>query len=303
LTFSVSSYDFSGAKLFTSPTIPELSVDNSYNIRFQVIDFFTTVTKNDTLSSAKPILDILPDGSGMAAGKVAEIPGIFDFGYIPRFSEGIQNIIAEKVSDLNDIKTPNTYVTVNNGASSYANIPDDLALNATFTLEVMNAGAEGQIMQRLTVCSKTAPVIYLRYYFQSAWGEWLQVYPIEDSGWLDCALNEPFEQYSTSNAALQIRKIGNIVHLRGVVKPTEDVTPTSDTSTLLAGFNIACAPEHTETFVCQGSGAHKFAIHIRKTSTLKLGTIYISRYTDSTAAQETIPAGTWLNCFATWFVD
>lgn len=173
IAFSGSGYEYSETIVFESPTF---SVDNSYNIRFQVTDAFTTVAKNTKLSTAKPILDILPDGSGMAAGKVAELAGVFDFGFQALYSEGVKNIVAEKSNDLNDFLKPNIYVSVNKGTETYANAPT--GLTGTFTLEVMSAGAEGQLLQRLTSCSKTDPNVYTRLYYQGAWGSWIRQFEV-----------------------------------------------------------------------------------------------------------------------------
>lgn len=110
---------------------------------------------------------------GVSVGKPAELDGVFDVGFLTKFSGGMINLVAETVADLNEMKTPNTYVTIDKGASSYANIPD--GVGGTFTVEVMSAGAEGQVMQRLTTCSKTNLVIFIRHYYFGSWGEWLRI--------------------------------------------------------------------------------------------------------------------------------
>lgn len=162
-------YTYDGTVVIDNYT---LSADNSYNIRFQVSDYFGTITKNLILSSARPILDIMGDGSGIALNKVAELSGVCDIGFKVKHSGGKVNLVAEKVSDLNDLVLPNVYVSVNMGTSSYANAP--VGLSGTFTIEVMSAGAEGQLMQRITSCNKITPTTYIRHYYQGSWGEWLR---------------------------------------------------------------------------------------------------------------------------------
>lgn len=127
----------------------------------------------------------------------------------------------------------------------------------------------------------------------------------EDSGWIDLTLTDSFERYSTENVSLQVRKIGKIVHLRGVIKPTENITPENDSDTLVAMFPSKWKPAYREVFICQGSGAHRFALSIDTMNVLgfEYGAVIISRYTDTNTMNETIPLGAWLNCFATWFVD
>lgn len=175
LTFDGSGYSYSGTAVYKTPTF---STERSYNIRLSVTDYFGTVYKNLKLSTAKPILDILFDGSGIAFNKVAEKSGLCDIGFTTRFYEGVENIIAEKQNDLNDLLIPNTYVSVSNGAETYANTPE--GLTGTFTIEVLSAGAEGQLMQRLTQTYWDNPRIWVRHYYKNngvkTWGEWVLVY-------------------------------------------------------------------------------------------------------------------------------
>ena len=63
------------------PTTPTFSTEFQYDIRITVSDWFNSPrVYTTTLPSAKVIMDLLADGTGMAFGKVAELPGI-DFGW------------------------------------------------------------------------------------------------------------------------------------------------------------------------------------------------------------------------------
>ncbi len=63
------------------PQTPIFSIDNQYDIRLTVTDWFGTFrTYTATLPSGAVILDLLANGTGIAFGKVAEKPGI-DFGW------------------------------------------------------------------------------------------------------------------------------------------------------------------------------------------------------------------------------
>lgn len=117
-----------------------------------------------------------------------------------------------------------------------------------------------------------------------------------DSGWVDCTIGSGFARYSTSTyyPTLQVRKINGVVHLRGMLKPTAAITPsgmTTSVGTIPSGY----APSMLETVVCQGGGGHRFLLQIHPNRS-----IYIARYTDTTTTNEEIPAGAWLNCYATW---
>lgn len=63
------------------PASPTFSIDYQYDVRLTVTDWFGAVrTYTATLPSGAVILDLLADGTGIAFGKVAELPGI-DFGW------------------------------------------------------------------------------------------------------------------------------------------------------------------------------------------------------------------------------
>lgn len=63
------------------PATPTFSVDNTYNFRLEVADWFdATAVSEATLPSGKVILDIKANGLGIGLGKVAEQNGI-DFGW------------------------------------------------------------------------------------------------------------------------------------------------------------------------------------------------------------------------------
>lgn len=121
---------------------------------------------------------------------------------------------------------------------------------------------------------------------------------MEDSGWINCTYQTPFQKYNDSAPQVQVRKIGKIVHLRGVSTNTSEVSPTSETSTALVRMPAGYAPAAVESYLCQGSYGNKFLLNVNPN-----GFIYVSRYNDGSASQGTIPANTWLNTFATWFLE
>lgn len=150
-----------------------LSTNHSYHVRVKLTDYFTTVTKVLVLSSSRPVFDILYSGEGFAFNKMAEVPGLLDIGYETRFYGGIRPMVLLEGSDLNDVMLPGPYVGANKEAKNYINCP---VTGGTFSFEVLGAGAEGQLLQRLTHTSKTTPRVYIRHYYQSEWGEWFQTY-------------------------------------------------------------------------------------------------------------------------------
>lgn len=123
-----------------------------------------------TLNGAVFDIDIISGGGGIAFGKPAEVKGLCDIGYKTRFFGGIEHVVLEPETDLDDIRTPSTYIGANISNNNYLNCP---ITSGTFTLTVEGAGEEGQVNQVLTRCSKTEPERYIRTYYQGAWGEWM----------------------------------------------------------------------------------------------------------------------------------
>lgn len=145
---------------------------SSYNIEFSVTDSHNTSSRTTTASTGFTLMHWGIGGDSMAIGKVSELPGVLDLGLQTRFYGGILHPVLEPETDLNDIRTPNTYVGANISNYNYANCP---LTSGTFTLEVVGMGEDGQVKQRLTYCHKTASRVWERIYYSSSWGEWVCV--------------------------------------------------------------------------------------------------------------------------------
>lgn len=143
---------------------------SSYDVRLTVTDDFGSAAKTTSASTAFTLIHWLASGLGMAIGKIAELANVLDIGFQTRFSGGILHPILEPETDLNDVKTPNTYVGANTANYNYANCPLE---DGTFTLEVVGCGVDGQVKQKLTNCRKTDARTFERFFYQSAWGEWV----------------------------------------------------------------------------------------------------------------------------------
>ena len=114
----------------------------------------------------------MASGLGMALGKIAELAGVLDIGFKTRFSGGILHPVLAPDTDLNDVVTPNTYVGANVSQNRYLNCP---ITSGTFTMDVVGAGEEGQVKQRLQSCNKTQSKVYERFFYQSSWSAWVCV--------------------------------------------------------------------------------------------------------------------------------
>lgn len=128
------------------------------------------------------IVNVRPDGSGIAFGRKAELDGVFDVGYSTRFSGGVEAIRIDGGTNFDTIMTPNIYVGKVNLASQNSDdtwienyTPCPVLEEATFRLIVSTVGMEQQKKQRLEICNKTNPKVYERFYCGDTWGEWIRV--------------------------------------------------------------------------------------------------------------------------------
>ena len=145
---------------------------SSYNIVLTTSDAFSSASKTATATSVKKLWSALTSGLGWAFGKVAELEDVLEVGFKTKFTGGILHPVLVANTDLNDVRTPNTYVGANVASNNYGNCP---ITKGTFALEVLGAGIDGQVKQRLSSCSKTDSRIFERFYFENSWGEWICV--------------------------------------------------------------------------------------------------------------------------------
>jgi len=142
---------------------------SSYDVLLVVSDNFNDAARATSASTAFALQHFHPDGTGMAVGKLSEESNLFDVGMASRFYGGIRPPVLEPNTDLNDVKTPNTYTGANISHYSYANCP---VSSGTFTLLVESCGEDGQIKQTYVSCSKYKPERYSRFFYQGEWGAW-----------------------------------------------------------------------------------------------------------------------------------
>lgn len=146
-----------------------LSPDMTYTVTIIVADANGSSYIFGTLGGTKFVIDFMSGGRGAAFGKPAELEGVLDIGFQTRHFGGLLPVILDPETDLDNIQIPNTYTGANVADNNYANCP---VSNGTFTLIVESCGVDGQIRQTYISCSKYKPERYVRFYYQSAWGDW-----------------------------------------------------------------------------------------------------------------------------------
>lgn len=159
-------------------TMLTLATDSSYDIRLKAKDNFNTTYRSTSVSTAFTLMDFRADGTGMGIGKIGEEPNILDIGLQTRLAGGLLPPVLEAETDLDDVRTPNTYVGANTLHYNYANCP---LTSGTFALDVISGGDAGQVQQRLIQCVKTNPRIWERWYYTGTWGAWSEITPYEFS--------------------------------------------------------------------------------------------------------------------------
>lgn len=256
-----------------------LLTTSSYTIMILVRDSVGESNQYRTLSSMKFTIHGIPGGNGIAFGKMAEREGVAETSYQSLFTGGILHPVIEPGTDLNDIRTPNTYVGTNASSSNYVNCPLD---SGSFSLEVIGMGESGQLLQRLTRCYKIDPTTYERIYYSDAWSEWT-------GGWIYPDLTGQFKMYGTSTSDNQVRyrKDGRTVEVRGIVTPTSEIAGSTTIHTI---FTLADGyrPSSPIYVTCQGSGNCLWLLRIAAS-----GEVGFSRYRNggNTAA---CAVDTWL---------
>lgn len=161
--------------IFGATSVFDADPAASYNVLLSVEDSFASTAKTAVGSSARKVWSLLKKAGqivGMAIGKIAEFEDVFEIGFQTLFTGGIRHPVIEPETDLNDVRTPNTYVGANVSTHNYGNCP---LIAGTFTLEVVGMGEEGQVKQRVTSCDKTASRAWERIYYGGSWGEWVCV--------------------------------------------------------------------------------------------------------------------------------
>lgn len=150
----------------------------SYDVMLTVNDDFSESSRTTSVSTGFVIVHYRADGKGIAFGKVSELSGVVDIGFQTLFTGGIRPAVLMSGADFDTVMIPNIFAgetTLGDGyVSNYVNAPS--AASASFVLEVIPTGSSGQLMQRLTICSKGYSRKWERHYHSGSWAEWFCTY-------------------------------------------------------------------------------------------------------------------------------
>lgn len=150
---------------FTNPIFSE---NASYVLRFTLSDSFDTVSQIFDVPSQKVLLNFSANGKAMAIGGIASVDDALEIMTELYTTGGIKPMQIANGSDFNEIVKPGMYIG-NASSGGYVNPP---MTTGTFVLEVSKAGSAGQVMQRYSYVHKSSYRAYVRFLYESAWGEW-----------------------------------------------------------------------------------------------------------------------------------
>ena len=150
---------------------------SSYVVSVEAKDYFETVTRTTTASTALTIKNYKANGKGMAVGKVSELDNVFDVGFQTKFSGGILYNEITSGTNLDDLKTPGFYRCTYDNVGSLSNCPVDSTLSVPLTLKIETGGTTSQVRQIITICHNRNKSSYVRCYYSDSWTEWEMICP------------------------------------------------------------------------------------------------------------------------------
>lgn len=163
-------------------------------------------------------------------------------------------------TNLNDLGAGHYYIPDYDTATTITNKPD--STNQTATIDVVEAGNTGQLIMIYRGCIKEYINEWVRVYYADSWGDWLREGG-NDTGWVNLTLNSGWSCSYNTDVAMY-RKIGNVVHLRGLVNATQ-----------AAGKVIGTLPEgfrpsgHFERFTCPHQQSGNVNVEVGYTGQIK----------------------------------
>lgn len=109
------------------------------------------------------------------------------------------------------------------------------------------------------------------------------------SDWIDLELSDSFVVYG-GNASNKVmcHKVGNVVEIKGVIAPTEDIEGSASEVNIATGLPDNMLPNTARLFVCQGSYKMTWLLRVATD-----GSLHFSRYGGSDA-YETATTAVWL---------
>lgn len=200
------------------------SENASYVLRFTLSDSFDSVSQIYDVPSQKVLLNFSANGKAMSIGGIATVDDALEIMLEAYMTGGIKPIILASGTDFDEIVKTGLYVGSMN-TQTMLNSPME---TGSFTLEVTSAGTSGQLMQRYSYCNKTIYRAFVRFYYQSAWGEWQPT--------------EGFTEYYTTGYAGRIRLANGFLMQWGRVSIAPDAANETKSVSITFPIEFVHAP-------------------------------------------------------------
>ena len=243
----------------TEYTSAIFSENASYVLRFTLSDSFNSVSQIVDVPSQKVLMNFSANGKAMAIGGIATVDDALEIMTELYSTGGIKPMQLANGTDFDEIVKPGMYIG-NASSGGYVNPP---MTTGTFVLEVSKAGSAGQVMQRYSYVHKSSYRAYVRFLYESAWGEWQPT--------------EGFTEFYTTGYAGRIRFANQMMIQWGRVSIASDTANTTKSVTInypvaFTHAPIAQAHPHTSapTVVTVSAGTSSvdgFTIYHTRTNT------------------------------------
>lgn len=282
-------------------TNTEFNVDNTYQFKLVVEDYFSSDDWTTTLPTSYTLMNYHASGKAIGFGKVATREKGFQFGdfIYDQWDTVITNGLAVYGGD------PDT--TLESLIMTSTNSPTGFAMYF-HTFFASNKTA-GQNRGQIAIPYLGSGSMYYRWRFNGEWTDWYEIAAkkdldniskkIEDTDWIDAELESDFRLYNSSSYC-RYRKIGKVVNIQFVLSPSSnDNVLNSATETTAFVLPEEFRPSQNLNFISQGSGTNIFTVGVNTS-----GNVNIYRYRNSSSYSSTPPnTSAWLPANITYFVD
>lgn len=115
---------------------------------------------------------------------------------------------------------------------------------------------------------------------------------LQDTGWVNCSLG--YGMSVAGGRTPQVRRIGNVVHMRGRIVTSTQWTQHDSIVTIPEGFR----PSRDEAFIQSSTGTYRYRIEV-----MQAGNVVANAITNNTNGNAETTAGYWFALSCTWFLE
>lgn len=118
---------------------------------------------------------------------------------------------------------------------------------------------------------------------------------VYDTGWVDCTLASGFENYA-DDQVLKVRRIGDLVEIRGAVKTTKNIAGSSNMAAVITGLDDVFIPSQRIVTSSVGTG-----LNMQMFTVYPNGNVTLVRYINmKDGSYTTVTNAMWIQLQASW---